>query len=1201
MTSQGDGDMHGGASAESLEAARAAIEQAGRHLQDGNTDGCGAELTRAVESVRRVLAVEVERSAACHSADPARLREIADICDALANRFGGQHQAVIVEQVIGALVCKGVTLGQLRRPEDAIAVYDEVVRRFGNREEPALLGPVARALVNKGVAFDQFGRPEDAVEAFDKVVRRFGEREECAVLRQVAVALFNKAVTMVSRERPADGLAVYDELIKRFEKRDEPELLAVVASALLNKGATLGHMGRQEDAIEIYDEVVRRLVNCEELALLEIAARASFNKGVALRELGRRGDEIAVYDEVVRCFGDRQEAMLQEETARALFNKGIAFRDLGRPEDEGAVYDEITRRFCCRKEVTLLAEAAGAMGNRGFTLLRLGRPEDALAAWDELIGRFGPREELVLLEEVARALTNKGASFGELGRPEDEVVICDEVIRRFGARQEPELLKHAARALFNKGLAVANLEREGDSVLALEQCISLHGRGAEARIVAEAALLRGHIRIRRGSPGTAFEEADFIETKLGSELPDAPARADYLRSRAYLAMDNRHDEAEKHAFKAFGECPEGSLELKCECAKWKALVMSSGGRHRDAAEFLLGWVDRLGQLLKEEQDYGKSRDNTGLMTALDAVDDHFDAIAHFWRAIPDEELTETERSDWRLRSLWILDLPRARNLVRAMPHALPGEREGPTSGGLPPCEGSVLERFSKALLVDKCLPRRGASLAALQGQSRDSSAGASDPLAGSQALTPENLEVIGRNAPEGTVFLLFTPVDDDLQVVPARIGGGGEVELERGFTVANRVERMKTRVWMDRHRRLADVAQMSAAVDKPIIERSLSILDDLKTAQKRMSMSDSFTAALYELRGRALFGLHKARAAENCWRRAAKLYEEDWDRHRCEELAARASKGDLETACLVRQAFDPLWSATGDLCGDLNELLNETGDLFESLRGRDVVLVTNKDVHDLPWTYMLAGAARSVTRCFSLKVLAAQYAAAEKLQPLAGKSSLCYFAAPTGHPDAGQLVQARTAWKGLVEDGPGSLYDPARSMAFGDGDPKGTRGNFDAGHNACDVLMLVAHGQLAEWREERLACGWALQDRLLRLRELERRRFDFSPMRDVVLLSCGQALSGMWAGGSYVRGMYPALCRCGATSVTHCGAPFPANMIEAVGSEYGRRLAEKLTSGEPAPRARALMETVQALRDGGTRFGRQNPFGLAWWVHDGVP
>ena len=58
--------------------------------------------------------------------------------DELLARFGDAAEPALRERVAGALVNKGLTLGQLNRSEDAIAVFDELLARFGDADEPAL-------------------------------------------------------------------------------------------------------------------------------------------------------------------------------------------------------------------------------------------------------------------------------------------------------------------------------------------------------------------------------------------------------------------------------------------------------------------------------------------------------------------------------------------------------------------------------------------------------------------------------------------------------------------------------------------------------------------------------------------------------------------------------------------------------------------------------------------------------------------------------------------------------------------------------------------------------------------------------------------------------------------------------------------------------------------------------------------------------
>ena len=62
----------------------------------------------------------------------------------------------------GALVVKGVVLGQLGRHEEELAAYDQVIERFGGSKDPALAETVVMALRNAGSRLRELGREEEA-------------------------------------------------------------------------------------------------------------------------------------------------------------------------------------------------------------------------------------------------------------------------------------------------------------------------------------------------------------------------------------------------------------------------------------------------------------------------------------------------------------------------------------------------------------------------------------------------------------------------------------------------------------------------------------------------------------------------------------------------------------------------------------------------------------------------------------------------------------------------------------------------------------------------------------------------------------------------------------------------------------------------------------------------------------------------------
>lgn len=350
------------------------------------------------------------------------------VYDEVVARFGGSQHTELQEQIAWALIHKGAILGELNRPEKAVAVYDEVVARFGGSQHPELQEQVASALVNKGIALGKLERPEDEIAVYNEVVERFSGSEETELQKQVAWALFDKGVVLGQLERPEDEIAVYDEVVERFGSSEETELLEQVARALVNKGVTLGQLNRLEDAIIVYSEVVERLGEREELELLEPVAKALVNKGVTLGQLNRLEDAIAIFDEVVEWFGEREELELLERVAKALVNKGYAFSLMNRPEDEIAVYDEVMERFSGREKLEIIENVAIALVNKGVTLGQLNRPEDEIAVYDEVVERFSGNEESKLLEKVAGALVNKGITLGEMNRNEDALTAYESAL-----------------------------------------------------------------------------------------------------------------------------------------------------------------------------------------------------------------------------------------------------------------------------------------------------------------------------------------------------------------------------------------------------------------------------------------------------------------------------------------------------------------------------------------------------------------------------------------------------------------------------------------------------------------------------------------------------------------------------------------------------------------------------------------------------
>ncbi len=264
---------------------------------------------------------------------------------------------------------KGVTLDQLNRNEEAIAVYDAIITQFGTAEELDIREPVAKAMVNKGFRLDQLNRNEEAIVIYDAVITQFGTAGELILREAVAQAMVNKGITLTQLDRNEEAIAVHDAVINKFSTEEELSLRKPVANAMVNKGITLGKLNHNEEAIAAYDAVITQFGTAEKLSLREPVANAMVNKGFILGKLNRNEEAIATYNAAIIQFGIAKELSLQEQVAKAMINKGVTLDKLNRNKEAIAAYDAVIARFGTAEELSLREQVAKAMSNKGFSLL----------------------------------------------------------------------------------------------------------------------------------------------------------------------------------------------------------------------------------------------------------------------------------------------------------------------------------------------------------------------------------------------------------------------------------------------------------------------------------------------------------------------------------------------------------------------------------------------------------------------------------------------------------------------------------------------------------------------------------------------------------------------------------------------------------------------------------------------------------------
>ena len=296
-------------------------------------------------------------------------------------------------------------------PGESLATWDEVVRRFGESRSPEVFQLVALALFCKGEALGELGRPEEALAANEETLsaleeagRRFGEGDTEEDVEMVAGALLIKGVTLARLDRTEESLAVCEDVVRRFGECPLPDVLEPVAAALFGKGIALSAMDRREEALAAFEEVGRRLGEGDTEVHLAFLSRALFNRGVLLGELDRTEESLTVYEEVVRQFEDSDEPDHFKIVAHALLNKGSALYELNRPEEELMAYEEMLRRFREREAPVLLEEQATALTHKGMTLLDMGRTDEGRTALQDVVEKFGDSSSRAPRARVEEAL-----------------------------------------------------------------------------------------------------------------------------------------------------------------------------------------------------------------------------------------------------------------------------------------------------------------------------------------------------------------------------------------------------------------------------------------------------------------------------------------------------------------------------------------------------------------------------------------------------------------------------------------------------------------------------------------------------------------------------------------------------------------------------------------------------------------------------
>jgi len=268
-----------------------------------------------------------------------------------------------------ALFNRAVALSDLKRDEEAIALYDQLIAAYANDKAPTLRAWVARTILNKAVTLGQMGENDEAIALYDQLIAAYADDKTQALREQVAKAILNKAVRLGQMGKNDEEIALYDQLIAAYADDKTQAFREQVAKAMGNKAVRLGQMGKNDEEIALYDQLIAAYADDKTQAFREQVAKAMGNKAVRLGQMGKNDEEIALYDQLIAAYADDKATALCEPVARAMLNKAITIGKMGRNDEEIALYDQLIAAYADDTAPAIIEIVANAVNGAGFTRL----------------------------------------------------------------------------------------------------------------------------------------------------------------------------------------------------------------------------------------------------------------------------------------------------------------------------------------------------------------------------------------------------------------------------------------------------------------------------------------------------------------------------------------------------------------------------------------------------------------------------------------------------------------------------------------------------------------------------------------------------------------------------------------------------------------------------------------------------------------
>jgi tetratricopeptide (TPR) repeat protein len=294
---------------------------------------------------------------------------------------------------------RGITLQEMRRPDEALASYDRALAH-----QPTY----AEAHLNRGNVLLVLRRPGEALASLDQLL---------TLKPDYAPAYNSRGIVLQEMKRFAEALDSYDRAIAL-----EPDN----AMAHGNRGLALRELNRNDEALASFDKA---------LTLQPGNALTHNNRGLTLQAMKRYPEALASFDKAI---------VLQRGYAAAHNNRGTTLREInqlnealasferaaslqpGNPlvQNNGGLTLKELRRYpnalaCFDRAIALKPDYAEAYNNRGLTLMDMKRHDEALASCDKAIA---------LKPDYAEAHTSRAIVLLEMKLFDDALASCDRAI-----------------------------------------------------------------------------------------------------------------------------------------------------------------------------------------------------------------------------------------------------------------------------------------------------------------------------------------------------------------------------------------------------------------------------------------------------------------------------------------------------------------------------------------------------------------------------------------------------------------------------------------------------------------------------------------------------------------------------------------------------------------------------------------------------